>query len=838
MEQSQGARPAKPSVLTFIPAGVPALLKAQVRWVAWKCTQLANGKWTKTPVNARTGGGAMSNNPSTWASYEEAQAALLRNAELAGIGFMLGDGWIGVDADDCFSYMDGFSELAQDVLTSVAGYAEISPSSNGVKIITRGTIPQSHTDHKKGLEIYDRVRFFAVTGHAVNDRDNAIPTTPVDLTAFCAKHFGAHAATGGLEGDEFDALAHAEGPAHGWPLSRVVDELLPHLDPHGYKDWLDVGMALHHQGEADDEWCEAWDAWSVGPSDNPAEKYHPDACEEKWQTFGTHLHGQGEMRLATLIYRVKQQRTVAKYDREAHWSTQIAATNDKMQLQDEIPKLIAQDLLVDAKVREDLAQLLKRRIKALFNTSQPIGAIRGWLKPDVQANAQYTQAWLKPYVYVSDQDRFYDAERKIAFTRDSFNARHNRDMPTNDQGEPVKPAAVGATDMYRITVVDSALYQPALGRFFSFDGRACVNTYDDSQVPAMPPVLIDEEERAVALVQRHLCQLLADPRERQLFINWLAYVAQNPAKKIRWAPYLCGVPGDGKSFFGNLLGLVMGARNYRALSGEALKKDFTGWAVGQCVTLVEEIKLHGADKFDAVNRLKPFITNDVVDVRPMYGPSYNAPNTTQYLITSNYLDGVPITDDDRRFMFLQTAYSIDSLAAFKAANPDFYAELFAAIETYPGAMRYWLMHECDWHADFKPDANAPITSMRGLVIEMSESDADSACRSVWEEKPGGVTASWVAAASFASAVEAHMGRDAGLKRSQIGRICVDFLRAHGYRYMGAERHRVGPTGVQSRFWCHESMCQLKNQDWHNWWEIAKSVMEKSFSEAVAKDFLD
>ena len=114
----------------------------------------------------------------------------------------------------------------------------------------------------------------------------------------------------------------------------------------------------------------------------------------------------------------------------------------------------------------------------------------------------------------------------------------------------------------------------------------------------------------------------------------------------------------------------------------------------------------GPNRFDAANKLKPYITNGVVDVHPKGRASYNAPNTTNYLIASNHLDGMPVTDDDRRFMFLQTAYSTDSLKAFNAAQPDFYERLFTAIETYPGAMRYWLMHECDWHPDFKPDGKA------------------------------------------------------------------------------------------------------------------------------------
>ncbi|MEX3815272.1 primase-helicase family protein [Paraburkholderia sp. BR13439] len=350
--------------------------------------------------------------------------------------------------------------------------------------------------------------------------------------------------------------------------------------------------------------------------------------------------------------------------------------------------------------------------------------------------------------------------------------------------------------------------------------------------------LLDEQEQAVALVLDHLTRIIADARERQLFINWLAWVVQHPGRKIRWSPYLCGVQGDGKSFFGVLLGLVVGASNYRTMSGELLNgSTFTDWAVGQCVTLIEEVKLTGPNRFDAANKIEPYITNDAIDVHPKGRAPYTAPNTTQYLIASNHLDGMPVTDDDRRFMFLQTAYSTASLKAFKAAQPDFYKRLFTAIHTYPGAMRYWLMHYADWHPDFDPDGNAPHTTMRGLVIAMSESDLDAACQTVWAEKPGGVTDSWVAVACFVSAVSSQLGPHSGLKPAQIKRFCAEFLRSMGYRYMGDERHRVGPERVPSRFWCHEKVCQSDLQSWHNWWETAEPAMNESFAGTAPKSFL-
>jgi hypothetical protein len=834
MQQNETPVARRPTALKFRPDTVPLYLRGLRRWCVWKYTQLANGRWTKTPINARTGGGAMSNNSSTWSTFEEARAALLDNRELAGLGFFLGDGIIGVDVDKCLDECLDWNELAARVLGEVPGYAEISPSGRGVKIITRGTIPQSKADHRQGLEVYDGTRFFAVTGHAVPGRDNTIPDLPIDLAPFYVAHFGSYSPGNDVDDADMSALANAKGPIAGWSLERVRDELLPHLssDMH-YSEWIEVGAALHHQGEADDDWLELWDAWSA----EAGERYTPGLCSEKWETFGSHLNGRGAVTLATVIMRVKKARSAERFGRVDVWKQQINATADRAELLDALPAKIARDVLVDDRIREELAQCLKRRLKEVLQTPYSIVKVRGWLTPVVEVAQDFlTPDWLKPYVYVTDEDRFFDTARKVRYTRQSFNVMHNRNMPRNDNGDPVKQAADGAADLYGIHTVRSAIYQPAAGLFFDMDGVSCVNTYDDSQVPAMPPVLLDDEERAVEIVKQHIANILPDPRERQLFTNWLAYVVQNPGVKIRWAPYLCGVPGDGKSFFVSLLGAAMGTAHVKAMNGDMLASgsSFSDWSVNRCVTVIEEAKLHGQNRFDAANRIKPYITNPVIDVHPKGRASYNAPNTVQYMVLSNYLDGMPVTDDDRRFMFLQTAFSLESLRRFKQANPHFYTRLFDAVADYPGAMRYWLMHFNEWHADFTPDGNAPLTETRELVIDMGESDADLAVRTVFADKPGGVTGSYVAAGSFASAVFESLGPTSGYRRAQIGRLVTDFLRAQGYRIAGKERPRLGPRREQSAIWRHES----HTPDSLGWLEEAKQVIEKSFADVAARDFLD
>ena len=59
--------------------------------------------------------------------------------------------------------------------------------------------------------------------------------------------------------------------------ARQMLQYIPARDLN-YQEWVNVGMALHHEGLP----CSLWDEWSR--DDN---RYHSGECEKKWQTFGS-----------------------------------------------------------------------------------------------------------------------------------------------------------------------------------------------------------------------------------------------------------------------------------------------------------------------------------------------------------------------------------------------------------------------------------------------------------------------------------------------------------------------------------------------------------------------
>lgn len=153
---------------------IPLALTTRPQWVVWRWEE-RNGKTTKIPYNAKSGYLAESDNPATWASFEQAIAAA---SNFDGIGYVFSDDdpYTGIDLDDC---IDGerIAPWAETLLLQFNSYSEVSPSGTGIKIWVEGKAPTSAKPRKDKIpadlippdapgtiEIYPTRRFFTMTG--------------------------------------------------------------------------------------------------------------------------------------------------------------------------------------------------------------------------------------------------------------------------------------------------------------------------------------------------------------------------------------------------------------------------------------------------------------------------------------------------------------------------------------------------------------------------------------------------------------------------------------------------------------------------------------------------
>src|SRR6516165_4476685 len=170
--------PAKPQTHAADLSNLPKALQpltAEKRWVVWPW-ELRKSKWTKPPRQARNPHcNARSNDPTTWASYSDAVAAVLAG-QADGIGYMLQSATIAAaDLDHARDAQTGeLADWAEQLCAEADDlglYREITVSGCGLRFIGRSQGGELHRkfmlDRNNGaaLELYrDTARYITISG--------------------------------------------------------------------------------------------------------------------------------------------------------------------------------------------------------------------------------------------------------------------------------------------------------------------------------------------------------------------------------------------------------------------------------------------------------------------------------------------------------------------------------------------------------------------------------------------------------------------------------------------------------------------------------------------------
>jgi hypothetical protein len=146
---------------------IPLELRALRQWIVWRyeATRIED-KPTKVPYDAKGGRYARTTEPQTWASFNEAVAAL-QTGQFNGIGFVFTteDNYCGIDLDNVRDPQ--IYERMRYIHDQFNTYSEWSPSGNGIHLICKGHVVSGR--RRAGVEIYSTGRYFTMTGNVINN---------------------------------------------------------------------------------------------------------------------------------------------------------------------------------------------------------------------------------------------------------------------------------------------------------------------------------------------------------------------------------------------------------------------------------------------------------------------------------------------------------------------------------------------------------------------------------------------------------------------------------------------------------------------------------------------
>ena len=189
---------------------IPQVLRDRRAWVTWRA-EGQGGRMVKPPYDPRTGRMASCSDPATWTSFEKALTAV-EDGTYEGIGFQLGPPFVGIDLDACRDPETGVIDaVAIAIIDDLNSYTEVSPSGTGAHILAIGLLPPGRR-RTKGVELYDRDRYFTITGQHVAGTPLTIEPRNPQLKALHGRLFGPAAVESRAVRPQASQKPHASAP--------------------------------------------------------------------------------------------------------------------------------------------------------------------------------------------------------------------------------------------------------------------------------------------------------------------------------------------------------------------------------------------------------------------------------------------------------------------------------------------------------------------------------------------------------------------------------------------------------------------------------------------------
>jgi putative DNA primase/helicase len=280
--------------VTIALESIPESLRKTPQWIVYRRDH-EGAKVQKRPVDHRTGRVHDAHDPAIWMTFEQAIDA---QARFDGIGFVFTDRdpFLGIDLDKCVDENGEIEPWAEQVIDCFQSYAEFSPSRTGIHIIIRGRLPDGTGHSCNGLgankagkiEVYDRLRFFTVTGQIIEGSPREVLDRNEEFVAFCRARLprvvlvagnSVEVAPNRLSDDEIIDLARTFWPGRGRFDRLFIDGEL--TDYEGDQNRADMAL------------CNFLSFWSGGSSTAMDRIFRRSALmRDKWDSKrGTTTYG-------------------------------------------------------------------------------------------------------------------------------------------------------------------------------------------------------------------------------------------------------------------------------------------------------------------------------------------------------------------------------------------------------------------------------------------------------------------------------------------------------------------------------------------------------------------
>lgn len=710
--------------------------------------------WIKHPVN-RKGERCDAHDPANWMPFAEAHALAAANKWEIGFVLTAHDPFFCIDIDHCL--LPGgkqWSPLAVELMRRMNGARmERSISDTGIHIwgSYRTIPPHKCKNTKLGLELYHEKRFIVLGHNPVGDESTDMTALLPEIINLWFKPAMFDSANGSPE--------WTDEPCPEWSGPIDDDELIDRA-----LTSVSARAAFGATVTFRDLWeCNVEKLASVWPHETNA--YDASSADMSLAQRLAYWTGRDCERIKTLMLRSGLVRE--KYDRPDYLTrTILTACSD-------------QHTVYSAVSAAEVERAAERG---------------GWV------TAAEMAAHFHGCVYIEDRDRILTPDGRLLDSR-RFDARYGGSTYVLDERKSERSAWKAFTQhpAWKHPFAHSMCFRPDLPPSTIIDDQGIlrVNTYQPAQVVRKK----GDCSRFVELTNK----LLPNDDDAEILRSYMAACVQYPGVKFSWCPILQGVEGNGKTFLCDALRYAVG-HNYSfvvdtdRIAGNGAR--FNEWIDRRLLIIIEEIFINGNRA--AIERLKPLITNNDIALEGKGISVEMTTNFANFMLTTNHLDAMPVTEDSRRYAPLVTNQQKKADLERDGLGPDFliplwnwardgggWAIIADYLATYPVKQEYNPATECK---------TAPPTSGRAVVMESTRTEEEELVVEAIESGQPGFCGGWVSSAMMDRllATRPHLARlNHNRKATILRRLGYDH---HPALVKGRSPRTVTPDGVRPALW--------------------------------------
>ena len=314
------------------------------------------------------------------------------------------------------------------------------------------------------------------------------------------------------------------------------------------------------------------------------------------------------------------------------------------------------------------------------------------------------------WIYVTEWNRFiwFDSDGKMTSLKpEVFDKRFAYCKPDTKAHQKLK--TVSQVMFHRF---NNTIRKPMRTLFLPGESPGMLgsdfNLYVRSSVVAAPG--------DTGLWDEHLEYLYPDKHDRDLVLNWFAWLLQNLDLKPKHALLLAGrMHGTGKSFVRDVVTRIIGVENVAPVSGHELSSSFNKWALASKLITIEE--LDALEKNIVKHTLHPIITQESLTINDKGIPTFKTDNCFGILAMTNKDAALKLDNFDRRYLVVRTPATPRATA--------YYRDLYTILDDPEalGAIAHELLTRNV--GEYSGQERAPETAAKRDMIEAAQSDLEA-----------------------------------------------------------------------------------------------------------------